>query len=94
MAMIVAVLVMLQEKTNLGGYAYLPIIAIYPLLTAILGWDPVYSASHVKSCNGAARNQCGTFPFEVESAMGKKPECNEGYDCSVRGNEHQHALHH
>ena len=30
----------LQEGT-VGAAAYLPLIAIYPLITATLGWDPI-----------------------------------------------------
>ena len=32
--------VFLQEGT-LGAAAYLPLIAIYPLISATLGWDPI-----------------------------------------------------
>ena len=32
--------VFLQEG-SLGAAAYLPLIAIYPLITATLGWDPI-----------------------------------------------------
>jgi len=32
--------VFLQEDA-LGAAAYLPLIAIYPLITATLGWDPI-----------------------------------------------------
>lgn len=71
----------------LSWHAYLPIIAIYPLITAIMGWDPLYAAGHVKTCDGSQRNQCGTFPYEVETAVGKDVHCRDDYDCSVGGSE-------
>lgn len=90
LAMVVVVLMEIQKSGNLGAYAYLPILAIYPLMTAILGWDPLYAAGDVKSCDGSMRNQCGTFPFEMESAAGKHPECDRGFDCSIPGDHHAH----
>ncbi len=88
--LIVAVLYRLQADLPMGAYAYLPILAIYPLMTGLLGWDPFYAASHVKSCDTSAgsRNKCGTFLFEVESAMGRDVKCRDGYDCSISANEH------
>ena len=29
------------HEGSLGAAAYLPLIAIYPLITATLGWDPI-----------------------------------------------------
>lgn len=84
-ALIVLVLLDMDQSAPLGGYAYLPLLAIYPLITAILGWDPLYAMGHIRSCEKSGRNQCGTFPYEIETAMGKKLECGEGDDCSVSG---------
>ncbi|MFC1748591.1 DUF2892 domain-containing protein [Pseudomonadota bacterium] len=91
-ALILAVLYEMQKGVPIGGYAYLPILAIYPLMTGILGWDPLYAAGHIKSCDMSddSHNKCGTFLFEVESAMGKDMKCNDGYDCSIAGNEKEH----
>lgn len=94
LGLIVAALVNLESSEDVGVYAYLMIIAIYPMMTAILGWDPFYHLGHVKSCEISGRNVCGTFPFEVEAALGKKMECDEGYDCSLAGNRHAHEGHH
>jgi hypothetical protein len=52
---------------------YLMMIAIYPMITAILGRDPLYGLFGVKSCDTSARNVCGTFPFEIDAALGHKP---------------------
>ena len=89
-ALIAIVLMELGKGNTLGWQAYLPIIAIYPLLSGIVGWDPLYATGHVKSCDTSSHNKCGTYLFEVESAMGKDVECNDGYDCSLSGNEKSH----
>lgn len=93
LALIVVVLMELGNGEALGMYAYLPIIAIYPLMTAILGWDPLYHLGHVRSCQASGRNSCGTLPYEVEAAVGKKVECGDGYDCSLAGSHHAHESH-
>lgn len=41
MAVIVGVM---TAEGILGWGALLPIIAVYPCITAVLGWDPVYAA--------------------------------------------------
>jgi len=79
----------LKNGVSLGWYAILPIISIYPFMTGILGWDPLYAASHVKSCDTSQRNQCGTFPYEIEAAAGKEVHCEDGFDCSISGSEHE-----
>lgn len=89
-ALIVYVLMIVSNNSTLGNYIYLPIIAIYPLMTAILGWDPLYHLGHVRSCQTDGHNACGSFPYEVASAVGKKPECHDGYDCSLTSSEHHH----
>jgi hypothetical protein len=74
----------------LDWHAYLGLISIYPFITAILGWDPIYHLFHAKSCSLSLddRNQCGTFPYEVEAAMGKKPRPDKEYDHSLAGSHH------
>ncbi|MBI3772715.1 MAG: DUF2892 domain-containing protein [Gammaproteobacteria bacterium] len=87
--LIAVVLVDLYQRTDLGWHAYLPIIAIYPMLTGILGFDPLYSSVNYRTCDSSMRNRCGTFPFEVEAAFGKDVKCDETYhDCSLSGNDH------
>ena len=89
-ALVAIVLIDLEQRNTLGWHAYLPIVAIYPLLTGLLGWDPLYATTHIKSCDTSSRNKCGTYPFEVESAIGKDVACNDGYDCSLSGDEKVH----
>ena len=94
LALIVYALVMMETRDEIGGYAYVFYFSIYPMLTAILGWDPLYRLFQARSCNDSGRNACGTFPFEVEASLGKKVECGDGYDCSLSGSRHAHQGHH
>ena len=63
------------------GYAIL--VAVYPILTGILGWDPIYNLVGARTCELTGRNRCGTFPFEVSATLGRNPECKSEYDCSL-----------
>lgn len=42
MGMVLTYSVVLQAGT-LGVAAILPLVAVYPIMTGIMGWDPVYS---------------------------------------------------
>ncbi len=64
---------------------FLAILAIYPCLTGMFGYDPLYSFKRVKTCDISVKNKCGTYAFQVGNALGKEMACNEGYDCSVAG---------
>lgn len=46
------------------------LISAYPLLTGIVGWDPFYSSVGLRSCDTSDRNRCGSFPYEVDTALG------------------------
>lgn len=56
----------------LGSYTMLA--AIYPLLTGMLGWEPLYALFSVRSCSDSGRNQCGTFPYQWKSLIGHAPK--------------------
>lgn len=68
-------------------------LSVYPFLTAILGWDPVYGAMDTRTCriDGKGRNQCGTFPYEVDAALGHKlvPDKEFEYDHSLTACHHE-----
>lgn len=50
------------------------LLAVYPLMTTCMGWDPIYQLFGARSCSPAGgRNQCGTFPYELDSALGHEP---------------------
>lgn len=67
---------------------YLMIIAVYPFITAILGRDPFYGFFKIKSCDTSERNVCGTFPFEVDAAMGHKPVPDSDIEHSLSMSHH------
>jgi len=76
-----------QGEPNVWPY-YLMIIAIYPLATAILGRDPIYGFFNVKSCDTSERNVCGTFPYEVDAALGHKPVPDSEIEHSLSMSHH------
>lgn len=55
-------------------HTYVMLLAIYPIMSAILGWDPFYAAAGSKSCDTSGTNRCGTFPYEVQAALHLLPE--------------------
>lgn len=68
------------------------LLAIYPLMTTIMGWDPIYQLLGTRTCAvEGGRNQCGTLPYEVDSALGHEPKPNEGYnyDHSLTASQHE-----
>lgn len=48
-------------------------ISVYPIMTAVLGMDPLYQRLHVRSCGDSGINVCGTFPYQMRAAFGKAP---------------------
>jgi hypothetical protein len=48
------------------------VLSTYPILTGVLGWDPLYQMFKVKTCGTSKRNACGTFPYQIMSAIGYK----------------------
>lgn len=76
--LIVGMLVLYYEMRHvwlpLPVMFYVIAISLYPLLTAIIGWDPFYSLFQVRSCGDIGRNQCGTFPYQVKAIMGRAPK--------------------
>ncbi len=74
-------------------------VSVYPLMTAMMGWDPFYAMFGTRSCSiEGGRNQCGTLPYEVDAALGHDPEPDKGfeYDHSLTGSHHHahHQAHH
>ena len=49
------------------------LISVYPLLTALLGTDPLFKAFGVKTCDTSNRNQCGSLPYQVDAFIGRNP---------------------
>jgi len=67
------------------------LLAVYPLMTTVMGWDPIYQLLGARTCAlEGGRNQCGTLPYELDSALGHEPKPDDGYnyDHSLTGSQH------
>ncbi len=49
-------------------------LCLYLIMTAMIGWDPLYAILSVKSCSLSGRNQCGTLPYQVMAMLGRAPK--------------------
>ena len=64
----------LDEGGSVAGWWYVVmLVALYPFWTCSIGWDPIYSLFNVRTCGGSEKNPCGTFPYEVDAAVGHHP---------------------
>lgn len=59
---------------TLGWQVAAVAVSIYPILTAMVGWDPFYALFNVRSCNDSGRNQCGTLPYQIKAMLGHAPK--------------------
>lgn len=50
-------------------FAVLPLVGVYPFLTGILGWCPIYAMLHKKSCGTGKYNTCGTLPEQLKQLI-------------------------
>ena len=55
-------------------HSVMMVLSIYPSITGILGNDPVFSLFGVRTCRLSGRNQCGSFPFQLDALFGRKPK--------------------
>ena len=78
-----------SETVQDSWMMYSMLISIYPFLTAILGYDPIYAQFVVRTCDTSERNQCGTFPYEVDAALGRQPVPNSNTERSIEGSQHK-----
>jgi len=53
------------ESVNIW-LAVLALLGVFPLLSGIIGWCPVYAIFHTKSCGTDEKNSCGTFPDQLD----------------------------
>ena len=70
---------------------YIILAAVYPVLTGVIGCDEIYNLFGVKSCGTSNRNQCGTFPYEVDAALGHNPIPDSDIEHSLEHSHHQQA---
>jgi len=69
----------LAGQTVVSAVAVL--LAVYPLMTTMMGWDPIYQLFGAKTCSvEGGRHQCGTLPYEVDAALGHNPKPVEGHE--------------
>ena len=87
--MLIGVIVYIQRTGVVVDWeAYVALLSIYPLLSGILGWDPLYAMVRYRTCRMTGRNQCGTLPYQVDAVMGHRPRPNHDYDHSLAGSHH------
>lgn len=67
---------------------YSMILSIYPWLTGIIGVDPIYKMFGARTCDNASGNACGTFPYEVDAALGNKPIPKNDEERSLADSRH------
>lgn len=84
--------VWVTEGRDPRGWAVYPmLISVYFYLTAIFGRDPIYSLLHIRSCGTSPRNPCGSFPFEVDAAMGNNPKPDDDVAHTLEKSHHEKA---
>ena len=50
-------------------FALLPFLGVAPVVTGIIGWCPTYAIFKTKSCGTGKRNNCGTFPDQLDHLL-------------------------
>jgi hypothetical protein len=76
------------DGTFTPWHGLLMLFAIYPAFTGMLGWDPIYHMTRIRSCSNTGLNQCGTLPYEIDAALGHRPIPSRDYDHSLAGSNH------
>ncbi|KAF0190808.1 MAG: hypothetical protein FD165_2366 [Gammaproteobacteria bacterium] len=64
----------------MDGQPYALIASFYLLLTGMMGWDPLYSVFHSRTCGLSDSNRCGTLEYQVDAALGRHPGHDQGYE--------------
>ena len=66
------------------------LVAVYPSLTGILGMDPMLRMIGVRTCGGSRRNQCGSFPYQVDAFFGHDPIPENHQEHELSHSSHAH----
>jgi hypothetical protein len=82
-----AYLILTSDTAQSPWLLYSMLLSVYPWLTGIVGFDPIYALFLVRSCDTSERNPCGTFPYEIDAALGRHPIPNSDIEHSL---EHSH----
>jgi len=75
-----------------GWFFYLMLFSVYPALTAIVGYDILYEWIGTKSCGTSERNPCGTFPYEIDAALGRHPIPDSNLEHSLSTAHHDRNI--
>jgi len=85
---------LITQGTMNGWFFYLMLFSVYPALTAIVGYDILYEWLGTKSYKTSERNQCGTFPYEIDAALGRHPIPDSNLEHSLSTSHHErHPAH-
>jgi len=63
-------------------------LSAYPLMTGMIGVDPLYRLFGFRTCGDSGANQCGTLPYQLKARKGEAPQYCEADD--TRGLEACH----
>lgn len=72
-------------------------VSVYPLMTAMIGVDPLYRAFGMRSCGDSGTNQCGTLPYQMKARKGEAPafcETDDTHSLETCHDEPQEKPHH
>lgn len=74
--------------------AVIVLVSIYPLMTCMMGWDPVYQIIGMRTGSDSGRNVTGTLPYQVDAAMRHNPQPDKDYeyDHSLTGSHHEEKI--
>lgn len=76
----IPVIVAMVEVTPLSWETYSATLACYLLLTGMMGWDPFYAVIHARTCGISKKSSCGSFTYELDTALGRHPDHDRGYE--------------
>lgn len=76
----IPIIVTMSEVTPIGWELYSTLVAFYLLLTGMMGWDPLYAVIHARTCGISEKSQCGSFTYELDTALGRHPDHDRGYE--------------
>lgn len=82
-------LLMIQENSSIHvWYSLSMLLSVYPILTGIIGFDPLYKLYDAKTCDLSQRNQCGDFPYQVDALFQHHSTNDDEFD-DRQGSGHQ-----
>lgn len=68
-------------------------IALYPVFTGMLGWDPFYALFGGRTCSGGSQ-PCGSLPYQVKALFGRAPRyCDTDVERSLEACHDQPGEH-